>query len=333
MSAATLPASDVLVICATHDFLASTTAQRRFVDPIWEAVRSVLGATGRPQPYLQGAQFLAELRAHANFLESKDRFFRLWPRLRDSVGVPASGVFQTAKVGTKTVCLLSCDLRLGTDGPTTPVLRLLPLAVDEARPKLVVHVGLGCGTRTEHQAGDVVVSNLAQFFLRGELQGLAINGGTFGGAWTPNAATLGTQTFAQLQEPALLPPSPHYENAPRPQPAAHVPTMRIEHLPVLTRPLITDLAFDVASPAAGDASYWGDAGCAVDMDAAATAAACGANRACAMVIGLSSPAILRLPVDYESSLRRAWCETMIDLFATAAAANAAQVVRRIIERI
>jgi hypothetical protein len=213
-------------------------------------------------------------------------------------------------------------------------LRLLPQIVRETEPNLVLYLGVGAGAHPEHQGGDVAVTNKARFKLRGELEGSPLNDQTFGGVWEPAPGIFQGLAFAELQEPQLLPPSPHYENIPPPQPPKHTPKVRVEALPVITRPLVSDInaLFEIPSPNPEDSSYWwGEDGCAVDMDAASVGAVCGERLPCAFVIGIVSPAIHRFKYDFESNLRLAWAKHMIREFATQATINAAQVVRRIIE--
>lgn len=330
MPTTTLPPAEILVIAAADEFLPTNSG--KFVDPVWQALREVLGLSGSPAAYSHGAnEFLAELRAHKLFLEDRDRFWRLHPPLRQRRGAFITGVYHQGTAGGRSAIVFASDLRLNTDGPTMPVVRLLTQLVREAQPRLVVHVGLGAGVRAEHQIGDVVVTNRARFELRGELEGSRLNDQTYGGAWRPAPSLVDGLTFDELREPALLPPSPHYEDIPHPQPPPHRPQVRLENLPVVTRPRVTDTIFDIPSPDAGDPSYWAEAACAVDMDAAPVAAACGELLPCAFVLGLAAPAIRRFEYDYESSLRRAWAEHMVTSFATESARNAAQVVRRIIE--
>jgi hypothetical protein len=321
-----LPACDILVVEFFNDFKKLNDGS--YVDPLWLALRRALNVTARDRPYSNRADtFLSELRAQKLFAEDRDRFWRLHPRLRGR-GEPLLGEHVSVQVNSRQVTLFGSDLRLNTDGPTMPVARLLSQLLSEAQPRLVVHVGLGGGVIADHQGGDVTVASRGRYLLRGELAGSAVNEQTFGGIWSAPAGLFSGINLASLQEPALMPASPHYERIPNPQPAPHTPVIRVEPtLPVLTSPRITDDFFSVASPDTGP-SYWGDIACAVDMDAATVAATCGSTTPCALVVGHATPAIKRLQAD----LRQGWAEHMFDHFAEAAAENAAKVVERIVSR-
>lgn len=321
--------TDVLVIGASDPFVKG--ADGEYVDPIWRALAETL-QLGAPTPHLEGAtEYLAELRAHAMYLESRDRFWRLHPSLRQRNGAPVIGTSHRQTVGGKPVLAYCSDLRLNTDGPTTPVMRAVATLVQQTRPRLVIFVGLGGGVTEGHRAGDVAVTASARLALRGELEGVSENGQTFGGLWSPTPEHFKNLEFDKLREPALVAPSPHYAPSTAPEPPEYRPRVRLESLPVLTRPMITETTFDIPSPDSKDRSYWGDEACAIDMDAAPVVRACGTKVPCAVVIGLATPAIVRFKFDYESSLRRAWMEHFIATFAPAAARNAAETVRRIIE--
>ena len=331
MAAIGLPSTEILIIAAADEFLSGDAADP--VDPVWLAIRQEFGLSGTAVNYSHGANdFLAELRAHQLFLEDRDRFWRLHPPLRQREGAFIAGRYHAFSLSGRRVIAFASDLRLNTDGPTMPAMRLFTQLVREAQPRLVVYVGLGAGVLPDHQAGDVEVTPSARFELRGELEGSAVNDQTFGGAWQPDSSLFQGLAFEELREPPLLAPSPHYENVPAPQPPAHRPEVRLEKLPVVTRPLVTDTLFDIPSPDPGDRSYWGDVACSVDMNAAAAAAACEKSVPCAIIIGLATPAIRRFENDYEGSLRRAWADVMIDSFAVPAALNAAKATRRVVER-
>ncbi len=331
MAADPLTPADILIITAADEFLRDP-ASGNYIDPVWEALRQALGMSGRSQSYSRGStEFLAELRAHKLHLDERDRYWRLHPRLRTWRGEFFIGRYHRATINGRSVCAFGAELRLNTDGPTMPVLRLLNQLVREAAPRFVLYVGIGGGVRAEHQAGEVVVTGHARFDLRGELESSPINGQTMGGAWTPDPGAFVGLEFAELQEPALLPPSPHYHADDPPQPPPHTPRVRVDPLPVLTRPEIMEPLFDVPSPDPTDRDYRGDIGSAIDMDAAPIGAACGEHLPCAFVIGLASPAIRRFPYDYQGSLRSAWAQHMIELFAAHAARNAAAAARVIIE--
>jgi hypothetical protein len=181
--------------------------------------------------------------------------------------------------------------------------------------------------------GDVALSVGGLLALRGELEGTPLNNRTYGHAWALGGELVQGLAFSPLQEPELLAPSPHYGNEPPPRPPVHQPQARVERLPVMTRPRVTDDLFDIPSPDPGDRGfYWGETACAVDMDAAAVAAACGEHIRCGLVIGLAVPGIRRFEYDYESSLRRAWAAHFLRSFAADAARNVAVTVRTVIER-
>lgn len=330
MSATPLPAADILIVTAADEFLGEPGAE---IDPLWDALRAELGMGGLPAPYMHlTGQYLSELRTHKVFAEQRDRFPRLHPRLRHRHGAFVTGAYCRRDVNGRSVVAFVSDLRLNTDGPAMPAVRLIAQIVREVRPRLVVHAGLGAGARAEHQAGDVAVASAARFALSDELAGSALDGQTFGGIWKPDPALFDGLSFVMLQEPPLLAPSPHYEAMTSPQPPPHRPRVVVEELPVITRPIVTRALMEIPSPDAGDAAYWGHVGCALDMDAAPTAAACKHDIPCSVVIGTAVPAIKRFPYDYDSRLRHAWAEVMLYAFGQAAALNVARTVRRIVEQ-
>jgi nucleoside phosphorylase len=315
----------------SHDFLRINRDE--YVDPVWRALRATLHLAGKAQAYSNRAdEFLRDLRAHKLFVEDQDRYWRLHPRLRARAGTPVLGDYISTQIGQHRVTVFASDLRLNNDGPTMPAARLLTQLLAEAQPRLVLYVGLGGGMTATHQAGDVAVASRARYNLRGDLEGSVVNNQTYGGAWAAPGPIFDDIRFAPLREPALMPASPHYEQIPNPQPAQHQPIVRLENLPIMTAPRLTEDFFDIPTPDVGEPSYWGDVACAVDMDAAPVAAACGVAVPCALVVGHATPPIKRLRYDFDGSLRRGWAEHMFNSFAVEAANNAAIVVARIIDR-
>lgn len=328
----TAPTADVLVIAMTGATV--PTGSGGYENVVLRSLRTELSVSGSAISHSGLANdVLPDLRMHKLFLEDRDRFWRLHPPLNQRGGAFVTGAFQQVTVSGRNVLLFSSDLRLNTDGPSMPVLRLAANLLQQVKPSLVLFAGLGAGVLPEHQVGDVALSASGTLALRGELEGTSLNDRTYGNAWTPDSALVEGLVFAPLQEPGLLAPSPHYGNEPASRPPVHQPQARVERLPVMTRPRVTDDLFEIPSPYATDQGlYWGDKACAVDMDAAAVAAACGEYIRCGLVIGLAVPGIRRFEYDYESSLRRAWAEHFLHSFADDAARNVALVVRRLIER-
>ncbi len=325
-----LETCDILVVKAADEFKRGPDDE--YFDPLQEALKQEFELKGRWSGFGFGCgEFLAELRAHKLFLEDRDRFWRLHPALTTSFsGAFTVARFKTAELAGKKVCFLSSELRLNTDGPTAPVLRMLPMVLRQTRPRFVVYLGLAAGTRGDQMGGDVVVTTRALFGLRAELEGLLVNGEEFGRRWTPDPTWFVGLTFPQLQEPGVLAASPNYESEGLQAITPHVPQVRLEPLPVLTRPRVTDTIFDIPSPHEGQ-YYFGDRACAVDMDAAPVAAACLNHVRSAYVLGLATPPIIRFENDYEGTIRRAWLDAMMDAFAEPAAINAVQVLRRVLE--
>lgn len=322
--------SQVLVLTWRHEQLpptASTSSET--VDPIWHALDEAL-SIGGGESYRRGfTTVLHELQLRQLFLEERDAFFRLRPQMSGRWGT-----FHRALANT--ILVFRSDLRLNTDGPTMPVLRMLAQIIAERRPRLVVSVGLGGGVRPEHQIGDVVVTTQAQFELSGELAGYEENGRTFGGGSVVEEWFAGL-AFSELREPALLGSSPNFATPPGgwPQPQPHRPQVRVNaERPVLTRPALNANTFRSApSRAAPRNPYLGDRAAAVDMDAAAAAKACqDAGVPFLAVIGLTVPALEIFEYDWDQSLRDGWAEVFSRDFADAAAANVAATVRRICER-
>lgn len=316
------PECDILILAWRHEI----PIDGEIVDPIWTALRDAFGFAPREneQPYERSYdRVLAELRAYRMFQERRDAPYTLHPRLEGHFGR-----YLTTDMGGRRICLFRSDLRINTDGPTMPVLRMIRQILGEARPRLVLSVGLGGGTGEVDQVGDIVITPRARYHLRGDLEGFVQNGRTFGGIWTPDRDVLNEITLDPLQEPALLAPTPHYDLPPAPlQPMPHTPQIRVTDRPVLTSPLLTGHGFTLSTPVGRDSLS--GLGAAVEMDAAPVAAICGDRIACGFVVGLTAPAVRVFSNDYDQSLRRAWAEVFLRSFATAAAEHCSRVVRAI----
>jgi Phosphorylase superfamily len=309
------------------------TGERFFHDPMWTALREEL-STGQSRGYSRGLDsVLPALQVRQLVLSERDAYFRIQPRVVN--GNWRWGAFQSALDDKAKV--FRSDRRVGTDGPTLPVLPMLDRILAEERPSLVISAGIGGGVHPDQQVGDVVVSGKGRFSLRGELALNENNERTFGtGAAIPAGDWAADLLFDELREPALLGASPSFREPAGgwPQPAPHRPTVRVERdRPVVTRP---DVQTDTFVPAVTDAQrgnpFLGETSAAVDLDTAPVAKACqDANVPFVAVIGLGVPALEPMAEDFDSSLRDAWAEAFLTTYSVAAAGNAARTVRRLCE--
>jgi hypothetical protein len=322
-------AGPVLVLSWFHQQQTRSGAGR-VGDPLWDALDEAL-SIGRARPYTRGLNtVLPVLQVRQLVLDARDAFFRLQPQMNGRWGT-----FHDALDGGASV--FRSDRRLNTDGPAMPVLDMLAQIVAERRPRLVISVGLGGGVRPEHQVGDVVVTGRARFDLTGELESYEDNERTFGTDGPVPEDWLADLRFDELREPALLGSSPAFRPPADgwPQPPAHRPVIRVdrEH-PVWTRPALDANTFNPAPTRSSPRNpYLGDDAAAVDMDAAAAAKTCqDANVPFAAVLGLVVPALEVMEDDWDRALRDAWADVFTREYSTAAATNAAAVVRRICER-
>jgi hypothetical protein len=113
---------------------------------VLSSLRTELGVSGSATSYSGLANdVLPELRTHKLFLEDQDRFWRLHPPLSQRAGAFITAAFQLTTVSGKRVLLFSSELRLNTDGPSLPVLRLIAHLVQQVRPSLVLFAGFGAG--------------------------------------------------------------------------------------------------------------------------------------------------------------------------------------------
>ena len=332
-----LDPADILIVTWQHSLKNPQDRDEKSHDYVWESLCKEFGkkpsgpkSSGGPESYARNSdQFLSELWNYKARQEARDRFFLLHPETDGRLGG-----FHTALIdlpGTandKKVCLFHSALRINTDGPTMPVVRLLKQILQEAQPKLVLSVGLGGGVTAEHQVGDVIVANHAEYQLRGDLDGSLRNGVSKQSTWQPKPGLFSGLSFDKQQEPALVPPSPNYDRTGAvPQPPQHQPVVRIADKPVRTCPLLTDNGHVVGIPKGnGKGLDFSAKYAATDMDAASLAEACSdANVAdFGFIIGLNVPAVNALSPD---DLRDGWIEVFTDRFAAAAAANAARVAR------
>lgn len=302
----------------------------RLDDPLWAALDEAL-SIGRARSYTRGLHtVLPALQLRQLVLDARDAFFRIQPQMNGRWGTFHDALDDRALV-------FRSDRRLNTDGPAMPVLDMLAQIVTERRPRLVISVGLGGGVRPEHQVGDVVVTSRARFGLTGELDSYKDNERTFGTDGPVSEDWFADLRFDELREPALLGSSPAFRppEAGWPQPPAHRPVIRVDReRPVLTRPALDANTFTPAPARSSPRNpFLGDNAAAVDMDAAAAAKACqDANVPFAAVLGLVVPALEVMEDDWDRSLRDAWAEVFTREYSTAAATNAAAVVRRICER-
>jgi len=324
-----LPKSRVLVLAWAHEERLGRDESAPTVDFIWSALRSSFNVpeSRDPTSYRLGfPSVLQDLQAYRLVQEDRDRYFRLHPRLDNRWGA-----YYTVDLGPARVMLFRSDLRLNTDGPTLPVLRMLPRLLDEAQPELVLSVGLGGGVRADERVGDVSIASAATFRLGGELDADERNGTTADSPWRADEAWFQGLAFPALREPALIPPSPNYpaQAGGWPQPAEHTPTVRIESRPLATAPALTRHMFRLASFDQGAQDYLGDEACAVDMDAAPVAHVCQGRVPFGFVTGVAVPALRDFRDDYQDALRYAWCDVFFEEFGERAAVNAAAVAERI----
>lgn len=342
---------------------AGTEERDPWEDPVWEALlplRDERRGSDRPDRYsIRGeswdrgfATVVSDLELRALVVNRESRYHPR-PNLEGRWG----RFFSREE---SPVDLFRSDLSLNNDGPTVPSRRMLERLLDEYKPRLVISIGLGGGVRPEDQIGDVVVATRAQFALPGDLATSELNGlDPFGGTLTVDEGWFEGIELGELQELALLPASPSFPEPQGgwPQPDRHRPLVRVEdEQPVLTRPAISAPAFVpapyVPAPPQEDADDEDDAPpdlrefdtfigahAVVDMDAAVAAKACAKkNVPFAAVIGLTVPALARLPVGrppgpgLPADIRDAWATTFNRQFAPDAAGNAVLVARRLIER-
>ncbi len=333
-----LDPADILIVTWQHSLRDDNEKSRnKNHDYVWEALCKEFGkkfdgpkSQGGPESYARnGDQFLSELWSYKRQQEARDRFFLLHPNTDGRLGE-----FHTLTIGppgaasAKKVCLFHSALRINTDGPTVPVVRLLKQILTEAQPKLALGVGLGGGVTAVHQVGDVIVANQAEYQLRGELDGSLRNGLSKLSTWQPQAALFSGLTFDKLQEPALVPPSPNYDRpASLPQPPQHQPVVRIADKPVRTCPQLTDNGQMIGIPNGnGKGLDFSGAYSATDMDVASLAEACAEAGVVdfGFLLGLNIPAVNPLS---PAALRDGWIEFFTNRFATAAATNAARAAR------
>ncbi|MGH3823647.1 MAG: hypothetical protein ACRDRA_12590 [Pseudonocardiaceae bacterium] len=326
MSSSEPAAGRMLVLSWFHEQQTRSGAR----DPLWAALDEAL-SIGNGSPYKRGFNtVLPALQLRQLVLEDRDAPFRIQPQMNRRWGT-----FHGALDGT--VSVFRSDRRLNTDGPAMPVLDMLAQILAERRPRLVISVGLGGGVRPEHQVGDVVVTSRARFDLTGELDSYEGNDRTFGTEDAVSEDWFADLRFDELREPALFGSSPAFRMpaAGWPQPPAHRPLIRVDRdHPILTRPALVTNTFNPAPTRSSPRNpYLGDDAAAVDMDAAAAAKACqDANVPFVAVVSLVVPALEVMQDDWDRSLRDAWADVFTREYSTAAAANAAAVVRRICER-
>jgi hypothetical protein len=333
---APLKRADILIVSWQH-FLPGESGVSR--DHVWEALCSQFGKVPSgprerhgPSPYNRnGDQFLPELRNHKSWQESQDRRYVLHPTTDGQLGEfhEVAIAAQSPGIG-RTICLFHSALRINTDGPTLPVVRLLKQVLEEVRPRLAIAVGLGGGVTADHQVGDVIAARNAEYQLRGELAGSNRNGWSNQSGWTVPSDVLAGIQFAALREPALVAPSPNYDHStPAPQPPQHQPTIRLATHAIRTCPLLTDHGHVVGSPGGSRKDLnFRTSHAATDMDAASFAEACAAAETAhfMLLLGLNVPAITELsPAD----LRYAWIDVFTSRYAAAAATNVALVAHAI----
>lgn len=318
----------VLVLSWFHDQPDPNARPERH-DPLWTALDTELAISANGLGYRRGMNtVLPALHTRRLVLAEQDAYFGIQPRGMDDGG--RWGTFHRALDGNATV--FRSDRRIGTDGPTLPVLDMLARILAQEQPTLVISTGLGGGVRAEQQIGDVVVSGKGRFSLRGDLSSTEHNERTFG---TDTAIPAGDWAaelrFESLREPALLGASPAFQRPEGgwPQPPAHQPTVRVERtLPVVTRPAVST---DTFVPALTGSDLETTAA-AVDLDTAAAAKACqDANVPFVAVIGLAVPVLEPMEIDHDNALRDAWAEVFMFDYAIATATNTARTVRRLCE--
>lgn len=101
---------DILVITFRNDFL---RIGDDYIDPVWRSLLLALDVKEKAKPYSNRAdEFLNDLRAHKLFVEDKDRYWRLHPRLRVRAGSgePLLGESVSTQIGKHRVTLFASDV-------------------------------------------------------------------------------------------------------------------------------------------------------------------------------------------------------------------------------
>jgi hypothetical protein len=319
--------SDVLIVVHDHQ----VPLDGGWTDPVWAAVRTELGVPDkrRSRPWKwRFDEYERDLWVQKLRQDARDQPWLLVP---DVYPYKAGDFLGHEIEGGRSVLLFHAKVRLNTGGPTMPALAVARDLVEIVAPRLVLSVGLGGGVLPTDMAGDVVVSNAARLRLRGCLEGARLNGQTCGGRLAIEPRWFEGLALEAMDEPPLIAPSPNYQDAGSPihPDLVRDPEVIVRQAPVITSPLLSEHGFQVAGLTGSSALA--DEAAAVDMDAAATAHACGSDVDFCAVIGVAVPALDQLEGDLDHAIRDAWTEVFMQRHARQAAANAAAAVRRIIE--
>lgn len=310
----------------TCDILVIHFNQNDDVDALRQELTSELKLRKDSETYFEmGSTYLSRLRAHKLWCEDTNRHFRLHPILSQYQGSLILGHYWEKTLDSKKVCVFESDLRILNGGPDLPAFQLCQQVIAQTNPRLVIYAGLGAGTSAEQQLGDVVVSASASSEWVGEWSNGPQNLQTTTANWTPPQLQ---SSFETIQETGLQAASPHYAPAPE-APAPHQPKVIASSLPILTSPGSSSTMPGLASPDPDDRGYRGEVACAVDTDAFCVA--WGHQVPCALVVGLASPALHRLPVDFQGTLRESWLTHFWRDYSPQAARNVAHTVHQLIQ--
>jgi hypothetical protein len=316
-----------LAVCWRHEIKQNEERNGELIDPLWSAILKEFNKTEKDtKPYARGfTEFAAELLNYKLVQEDRGRRRLLHPRTRDRL----LGEYVYIKNGHQDICLFRSNLRLNTDGPTMPVLRMLSELIKEVEPGLVLSIGFGGATRGEVGPGTVYISSSATFKLQNEFAGSRVDGETLiHNSWVPDRRLKKRLSSVTPTPPPLLPlqaPSPHYDKdtEKRILPKQKDPKIEYANGKVETSPLLTDHAFVVYPPSTTSTGV-----IATDMDAAAVAWACQRRSKIkwAAIVGIVVPALHKFENDFQSILRKAWRDYYFSQSAQATASNLAKVV-------
>ncbi len=149
------------------------------------------------------------------------------PQIRSGAPAKESGrldSYMPVQLAGKKVLCMKSELHLNQDGVATgvgtatlPVKDFFKQIIDEVKPKLFLTIGTAGSVTDAFGLGDVVVTRAARFWLGQEFRDEPWNGQLFKSDWhvprshVAQAETM-MQTFAaDLEQPAVLGPSPQYD--------------------------------------------------------------------------------------------------------------------------
>lgn len=322
--------TDVLVVAWWDVRPPEASHARGWTDPLWRALVDSLGTDEAGETQRRGyAAVRSDLALRRLVLDEANAYYGVWPQWNARWGV----LHGTRDPG---ISVFRPDLRLSTDGPSVPALRMIERIVSDLRPRRVVSIGLGGAGQLHHRGGDVVIAGHAGFDLTGDdLAGFEDNGTVHGNLLSLPPDLFTDLELPQLQDPALLPSSPGFPEPAGgwPRPAPHQPAVHVEaDRALLTRPATQDPSFRPLSVR----DIERDPGtAAVERDAATVAKVCqAAGVPMTAVVGITVPALTSFDVDgrrvdHQGSLRAAWLQEFSAHYSDAAARAAAEAARRI----